>query len=190
MSQVDAAPGSERIKQKRGRKTSEALMSTGSNLRAYSEFESITTAGLRRPAGYSVGAFYARFRSKDEYFDALLAHHVAERRRVRERMFAEADGTDWVRDVIEEAVNYYWRRRRFWRAALMRSIHDSEFWQPVREQGHDFATLCVKQIEREAGRALTREEELHVRVALQGALGTINNTIINRPGPIFMGQAE
>ncbi len=25
---------------------------------------------------------------------------------------------------------------------------------------------------------------------LQVALGTINNTIINRPGPIFMGQAS
>jgi len=190
MSQANAAPGSERIKQKRGRKTYDALIATGFKLLAHREFESITIAELARAAGYSVGAFYARFKSKDEYFDALLAHHVAERRRVRERMFAEADGTDWVRDVIEEAVNYYWRRRRFWRAALMRSIHDSEFWQPVREQGHDFATLCVKQIEREAGRALTREEEMNVRFAVQVALGTINNTIINRPGPIFMGQAE
>jgi len=190
MSQVDAAPGSERIKQKRGRKTYDALIATGFKLLASREFESITIAELARAAGYSVGAFYARFKSKDEYFDALLAHHISERRRIRERMFAEADGTDWVRDVIEEAVNYYWRRRRFWRAALMRSIHDSEFWQPVREQGHDFATLCVKQIEREAGRALTREEEMNVRFAVQIALGTINNTIINRPGPIFMGQAE
>src|SRR5690606_31103493 len=63
-------------------------------------------------------------------------------------------------------------------------------WQPLREQGHEFATLCVRQIERDAGRALTRDEEMNVRFAVQIALGTINNTIINRPGPIFMGQSE
>ncbi len=190
MSQANAAPGSERIKQARGRKTYDALIATGFKLLAHREFEAITIAELSQAAGYSVGAFYARFKSKDEYFDALIAHHLSDRRRLRERMFAEADGTDWVRDVIAEAVSYFWRRRRFWRAALMRSIHDPEFWQPVREQGHEFATLCVRQIERDAGRKLTHEEEMNVRFAVQIALGTINNTIINRPGPIFMGQAE
>jgi hypothetical protein len=35
---------------------------------------------------------------------------------------------------------------------------------------------------------LTEREQANVRFALQLALGTINNTIINRPGPIFMEQ--
>src|SRR5690606_21661388 len=159
-------------------------------LLAHREFESITIAELSQEAGYSVGAFYARFKSKDEFFDALIAHHLVDRRRTRERLFANVEGDEWIRAVIGEAVNYYWRRRRFWRAALIRSIHDSDFWQPIREQGHEFATLCVRQIEKDAGRSLTRPEEMNVRFAVQVALGTINNTIINRPGPIFMGQAE
>src|SRR5690554_7370417 len=190
MSQANAAPGSERIKQARGRKTYDALIATGFKLLAHREFEAITIAELSQAAGYSVGAFYARFKSKDEFFDALIAHHLVDRRRTRERLFASVEGDAWIRAVIEEAVNYYWRRRRFWRAALIRSIHDSEFWQPIREQGHEFATLCVKRIEQEAGRALTKAEEMNVRFAVQIALGIINNTIINRPGPIFMGQAE
>ena len=94
MSQANAAPGSERIKQARGRKTYDALIATGFKLLAHREFEAITIAELSQAAGYSVGAFYARFKSKDEYFDALIAHHLSDRRRLRERMFAEADGTD------------------------------------------------------------------------------------------------
>jgi hypothetical protein len=39
-----------------------------------------------------------------------------------------------------------------------------------------------------ANRTLTKEEETNVRFAVQIALGIVNNTIINRPGPIFMGQ--
>lgn len=190
MSQASAAPGRERIKQKRGQKTYDALIATGFRLLAHREFESITIAELSQEAGYSVGAFYARFKSKDEFFDALIAHHLVDRRRTRERLFANVEGDEWIRAVIGEAVSYYWRRRRFWRAALMRSIHDSDFWQPIREQGHEFATLCVRQIEKDAGRSLTKPEEMNVRFAVQIALGIINNTIINRPGPIFMGQQE
>lgn len=190
MSQANAAPGRERIKQKRGQKTYDALIATGFRLLAHREFESITIAELSQEAGYSVGAFYARFKSKVEFFDALIAHHLHDRRRTRERLFASVDGDEWISAVIAEAVNYYWRRRRFWRAALIRSIHDPEFWQPIREQGHEFATLCVQRIEKEAGRSLTKAEEMNVRFAVQIALGIINNTIINRPGPIFMGQAE
>jgi len=190
MSQASAAPGRERIKQKRGQRTYDALISTGFRLLAHREFESITIAELSQEAGYSVGAFYARFKSKDEFFDALIAHHLHDRRRIRERLFASVEGDEWIRAVIAEAVNYYWRRRRFWRAALIRSIHDTDFWQPIREQGHEFATLCVRRIEQEAGRAVTKAEEMNVRFAVQLALGIINNTIINRPGPIFMGQAE
>lgn len=190
MSQATAAPGRERIKQRRGQRTYDALIATGFRLLAKLEFESITIAELSRQAGYSVGAFYARFKSKDEFFDALIAHHLAERRRTRERLFSTVEGDAWIRAVIAEAVSYYWRRRRFWRAALIRSIHDSDFWQPIREQGHDFATLCVRRIAAEAGRDPTDAEEMNVRFAVQIAFGIINNTIINRPGPIFMGQTE
>src|SRR5690606_35822915 len=117
MSQASAAPGRERIKQKRGQRTYDALIATGFRLLAQCEFEAITIAELSQAAGYSVGAFYARFKSKDEFFDALIAHHLADRVRTRERLFASVDGDAWIRAVIAEAVNYYWRRRRFVRAA-------------------------------------------------------------------------
>src|SRR5690554_3306704 len=184
MSQVDAAPGSERIKQKRGRKTYDALIATGFKLLANREFESITVAELAQAAGYSVGAFYARFKSKDEYFDALIAQHLEERTRDRDRLFATLPDGGWIDEIIADAVNYYWKRRRFWRAALIRSIHDPEFWQPIRELGHDLATSYIKRIAKEAQRPLTEQEEVNVRFATQVALGTINNTILNRPGPI------
>jgi AcrR family transcriptional regulator len=190
MNEAGALPAaSQRIKQKRGRKTYDALVKTGFKLLAHREFEAITIAELAQAAGYSVGAFYARFKSKDEYFDALIAQHLEERRRERVKMFESlADGV-WMHALIADAVNYYWKRRRFWRAALIRSIHDPEFWEPIRQQGHDLATSFIARIAKEAGRRLTKKEETNVRFATQIALGTINNTIINRPGPIFMGQA-
>ena len=60
------------------------------------EFDEISIAELAQKAGYSVGAFYARFRSKDELFDAMVQQHVQNRRKMRQRQFATTDDTTLI----------------------------------------------------------------------------------------------
>lgn len=189
MSSVGTAlASSKRVRQKRSQKTYDALIGTTFKLLRQREFDAISIADLARKAGYSVGAFYARFRSKDELFDALLAQHIEDRRTARTRIFANATDETLIADLMQDLVDYYWTRRRFWRAALIRSTKDPSFWEPVRRQGLQFGDWLIERISRRAGRPLTEPEQANVRFALQLALGTINNTIINRPGPIFMDQ--
>lgn len=189
MSSVGTAlASSKRVRQKRSQKTYDALIGTTFKLLRQREFDAISIAELARKAGYSVGAFYARFRSKDELFDALLAQHIEDRRTARTRIFANATDETLIADLMQDLVDYYWTRRRFWRAALIRSTKDPSFWEPVRRQGLQFGDWLIERISRRAGRPLTEPEQANVRFALQLALGTINNTIINRPGPIFMDQ--
>jgi AcrR family transcriptional regulator len=183
-----ALASSKRIRQKRSQKTYDALIGTTFKLLQQREFDEISIAELAQKAGYSVGAFYARFRSKDELFDALLAQHIEDRYTARTRIFGNATDEALIGDLMEDLVDYYWTRRRFWRAALIRSTKDREFWEPVRRQGLEFGAWLIERISKRAGRSLTEREQAHVRFALQLALGTINNTIINRPGPIFMEQ--
>ena len=42
----------------------------------------------------------------------------------------------------------------------------------------------------QVGRALTEDESRHIRFAFQMANGLINNSIVNRPGPIMPGTPE
>ena len=179
---------SKRVRQKRSQKTYDALIATTFKLLQQREFDAISIAELAQKAGYSVGAFYARFRSKDELFDALLAQHLEDRHTARTRIFADATDEKLVGDLMEDLVDYYWTRRRFWRAALIRSMKEPKFWEPVRRQGLEFGAWLIERISGRAGRPLTEPEQANVRFALQLTLGTINNTIINRPGPIFMEQ--
>ena len=178
-----------RIKQKRSQKTYDALIATTFKLLEQREFDDIPIAELAQKAGYSVGAFYARFRSKDELFDALVAQHMDDRTAARVRILATAPDATLIGELIEELVGDYWSRRRFWRAALIRSIRDPGFWEPIRKHGHAFSALLGERMSARAGRKLTDAEQANVSFAVQLALGTINNTIINRPGPIFMDQA-
>jgi AcrR family transcriptional regulator len=185
---MQATPG-RRIKQERGRKTYDALIAAAFRLLEHEEFESITIAELAKAAGYSVGAFYARFHSKDEFFDAMIAHHLEHRTATRDQVLATVANDKLIDELIKELVGYYWKRRRFWRAALIRSIRDPGFWKPLRQHGHELANRLIARMSKHAERELTPSEEMNVRFAFQIVFGTINNAIINSPGPIFLGQA-
>ena len=178
-----------RIRQKRGQVTYDALIDTAFAMLADKELDEISVAELAQKAGYSVGAFYARFRSKDELFDAMVLRHVQNRREVRRRQFASADDTTLLHELLDETVHYYWGRRRFWRAALIRSIREPDFWAPMRTLSHEFGDALLARLRARAGRALTEREESNARFAVQLAFGLINNTILNRPGPFFLDQA-
>jgi len=186
---IGALPTGRQIRQKRSQKTYDALISTAFKLLENREFDEISIAELAKKAGYSVGAFYARFRSKDELFASMVERHIQERFDTRATMFESLSDDKLISGLMRDLVTSYWSRRRFWRAALIRSARDPAFWEPIRKLGHRFAASLLARIQRTAGRRLTEEEETNVRFAVQLALGTINNAIINRPGPIFLGQA-
>jgi AcrR family transcriptional regulator len=177
-----------RIRQKRGQVTYDALIDTAFALLGEKEFDEISIAELAQKAGYSVGAFYARFLSKDELFDAMVQQHVQNRRKVRKHQFEETNDARLLHALLEETVHYYWGRRRFWRAALIRSIGEPAFWAPMRKLSHEFADALLGRLRTRAGRALTSAEDANVRFAVQLAFGLINNTILNRPGPFFLDQ--
>jgi AcrR family transcriptional regulator len=179
---------SQRVKQKRSQKTYDALIETAFKLLEDREFDDISIAELAQKAGYSVGAFYARFKSKDELFDALMTQHIEHRRAVRARHFANELNEELFHAIVADMVGYFWGRRRFWRAALFRSIRDPDFWEPLRKLSRELGDAFVERIGARAERALTEQEQTNVRFAVQVTLGTINNTIINRPGPILMEQ--
>jgi AcrR family transcriptional regulator len=178
----------QRIKQERGRKTYDALIQTGFALLEHRELEAISIAELARAAGYSTGAFYTRFRSKNEFFDALVAHHLEYRTETRDRLLATVPNPTLIDALFHDLVQYYWKHRRFWRAALIRTTRDPDFWEPIRLHGREFADLLVERIGKHVPRPLTKQEGTNIRFAVQLALGTINNAIINRPGPLFLGQ--
>jgi AcrR family transcriptional regulator len=180
----DARPG-RRIAQQRGRATYDSLVDTGFRLLEDREFDEITIADLAREAGYSVGAFYARFRSKDEILDAMVVRHLEQRSRARNQVLAGSRSETLIEQLVRDLATYYWKHRRFWRAALSRGLRDPKFWKPLRAQAGESADAVIGRITEMAGRPLTEDESTNIRFAFQFALGMINNSIVNRPGRVL-----
>jgi AcrR family transcriptional regulator len=177
-----------KIRQKRSKKTYDAIIKAGFKLLKKREWDSITVAELSQAAGYSIGAFYARFRSKEELLDALVAHHREARKADIGRFFSSHNGGDFIDELLKEIVHYHFTNRNFWRTAQVRGMRDPEFWEPIRQGGYDVASKTIGMLSKQAGRPLTDEEEINVRFAFQIIFGTLNNTIINQPRPISMNQ--
>lgn len=178
------------IKQERGKVTYDALIDTGFQMLEQRDLQDISIADLAKEAGYSVGAFYARFRSKDEFFEALLARHLHIRTGAQKQMFATLPLDSVVPDMVSNVVNYYWEHRKFWCAVLVRSHRDQEFWETICIHGHEFAGRFIDRMANETGRELTEREKTSITFAFQTLLCTINCTIINQPGPICIGQDD
>ena len=108
--------------------------------------------------------------------------------RARDRLLASAPDHTLIDALIGDFVAYYWKRRRFWRAVLTRSSREEKFWEPIRQDGREFDNKLMERMAQRAGRPLTNAERTNVSFAFQLARGTISIAILNRPGPIFIGQ--
>ena len=150
---------------------------------------SISIAELTKASGYSVGAFYARFKSKDEFLNALVEHHLNSRRATHAYLYSTYTGDELIDKLIEDVVTYILKNRGFWQTCLMHSVHDPNFWEPMRQLGYEAANDIIGCFSKEINRELTEQEKLNIRFGFQIMFGTINNTIINHPGPVEIMDA-
>jgi AcrR family transcriptional regulator len=178
-------------KQARSRRTRDALLAAGWKLLAKHSWQDITINDISKAAGVSVGSFYTRFVDKDAYFESLASGWVAQRteQRIRDLESLGKD-EDYFAHVVLDTYRVTLENQHFWRAALVRGAAHPEFWKPFRELGLRVMDMVLELREAELGRPLTNEETRHIRFAFQMANGLINNSIVNRPGPILPGTTE
>lgn len=123
-------PGSRRPpQQERSRRTLERILDAAEEVLEEKRFEAATVEEICREAGYTVGAFYARFENKDALLEAL-------EERLREEMAEElfplldperprsGSRESYLREVLLTLAGVYRRRGGTVRALLLRARAD------------------------------------------------------------------
>jgi AcrR family transcriptional regulator len=185
-----AGSGSAPIKQQRSQRTFDALVETGLRMARDRDLDAIPVAEIAKEAGYSVGAFYARFTTKDDFHRALMERYTAHRIADFDALFDSVDDEVLLTTYFKRQTERLSANRRFWRACLHRSFNDPGFWEPFRRIVRHVGDRFVERASRRIGRPLTADEERGIRFAIQVANGTINNTMINRPGPVGVDDPD
>jgi len=187
---VGPEAGALAIRQKRSQVTYDKLIEAAFALLLNRAWDAIPVAEIAQHAGYSVGAFYARFKNKDEFQTALMMRYTQDRLRRLEEQFSSVPDDQLLTAYFHDVVDRLWRNRFFWRAVLFRSIQDEDFWKPFRHIGQVIGDKLIARASQRVGRPLTPAEEMNIRFAIQVTNGAINNVMINRPGPVDIDDPE
>jgi len=178
-------------KQARSRRTRDALIAAGWELLGRQRWDDITIGNIVEAAGSSVGSFYSRFADRDAFFETMAAEWIERRARTRAERFALiGPDSDFAATAILDTYRMTMQHQHFWRAALVKGASQTEFWTPFRALGIAAINRVIELRGQALGRALTEEEVRRIRFAFQMANGLINNSIVNRPGPIMPGTPE
>src|SRR5690606_39367305 len=82
----------------------------------------LSVTAIAKRAGCSVGSFYARYGSKEEFFEALCADYLDQRNRDLEAYWDTiTPEMDLARALVTNVVNSVKHHRNLWQAALTRS---------------------------------------------------------------------
>ncbi|HEU4591732.1 MAG TPA: helix-turn-helix domain-containing protein [Steroidobacteraceae bacterium] len=177
------------VKQSRSQKTRDRLLAAGFKLLRRKDFDQLSVADIARAAGCAVGSFYQRFFDKDQYFFALAEMRRGQSRGQLQTWFDGATLADIVPRAVERELGFVLEHPDFWRAALRRGTTDPAFWEEFRTLGRETVERFVEAYARLARRTLTGEEVERIRFAFQMVRGTLNNTLINQPGPLALDDA-
>lgn len=177
------------VKQSRSQKTRDRLLAAGFKLLRRRDFDQLSVADIARAANCAVGSFYQRFFDKDQYFFALAEMRRAQSRGQLETWYDGVKLGSLVERAIERELGFVLDHPDFWRAALRRGTTDPTFWEEFRALGRASVERFVDVYSRLLGRTPGADEVERIRFAFQMVRGTLNNTLINQPGPLSLEDA-
>jgi AcrR family transcriptional regulator len=175
--------------QTRSRASMEALLDIGRQLIEERGIDDCSMSDVAEAAGSSIGSLYFRFGNRERFIDEVMQRHIAAGRASFESFTAGLSASTMTPDEIISAVTrwivqVFAHNQGLLRAQLRRTLQSPQVWRPYQ----DLARLIVDQLIK----LLARFPEInddpdwqqHVRIGMQLVFGTLNNILINRPGPL------
>jgi len=175
--------------QSRSRASMEALLDIGRRLIEERGIDDCSMSDVAEAAGSSIGSLYFRFGNRERFIGEVMKRHIEHGRASFERLVAELAGTAKPPDEIIAAVTrwivgVFAQNQGLLRAQLRRTLQTPQVWRPYQ----DLARLVVDRLITLLARCPELSDDpdwqQHVRIAMQIVFGTLNNILINRPGPL------
>jgi AcrR family transcriptional regulator len=177
--------------QERSRATASRFVDAAMRLLREKTYAELSVAELARAAGRSVGVFYQRFGSKDDFLAVLLSAFFDRALEWRAKLPIEGmSPAQAYRAYLKAGFDDLIDHRNLWHAALERSAADPAFWGtygPIRDR---VGAITLGALESALGRTFDAAERHKVALAGQVFNSVINNQIINGPGPLMLEDAN
>lgn len=173
-------------RQERSRETAGKFVAAAMDLLRGKTFGELSVAELASAAERSVGVFYQRFGSKDDFLDVLLTSYFEVSNAWRGEFVPKGGPAKVFSAFLKRGFEDLRRNRNLWHAALERAALDPNFWGKYGHFREEGAVFTRSALEKALGRALMPEERRRLALASQVFNSVINNSIINGPGPLLI----
>lgn len=177
-------------RQDRSRRTAQRFVDTAMGMLKSRTFAELSVGELAAEAERSVGAFYQRFGSKDDFLGVLLDAFFERAEQWRRAVPASGQPEEIYLTYLRGGFRDIAENRNLWHAALQRSASDPAFWGRfgrVRDRLHD---VTRQKLEEARGAPFTAPELRRLTIARQVFNSVINNQIINAPGPLELDDPD
>lgn len=173
-------------RQERSRQTAGKFIAAAMDLLREKTYAELSVAELAKRAGRSVGVFYQRFGSKDDFLEVLLDAFFEESLQWRSSFGEGATPTDIYSGFLLRGFNSLKQNRNLWHAALERAASQPDFWTKYAPYRSSAGRMTRDALEHKLGRLLDDVERRRLALAGQVFNSVINNQIINGPGPLMI----
>ena len=178
--------------QSRSARTAAALIEAGRHLLRAKSLEDLSIELVCDSAQTTVGAFYGRFESKQDFFVTMQRVQTMQTERsiqaFIERHPAGASSIDALcTDIVRETVNNFRSNLGVMRASLQHSREG--MWQVIKESGDRYRAMLVHLLAPYLTHLKPWERERRILFAYQALAGVLVHVVLNDPGPLKLGDA-
>ena len=188
-----APPALRQPTQSRSRESTETLLEIGRRLIEQRGVDDCSMNEVAAAAGSSVGALYFRFGNKERFVSEVMQRQVDETAKQIPILLAEIEANaKSPSDVMEATIKWFvlefGKNRGLLRAQIRRALDNPQEWQPFQQIARDIVDGAIRIIKRLPDVQHDDGWQKNMRIAMQMVLGTLNNIVINRPGPLELSD--
>lgn len=181
--------------QSRSRESTEALLEIGRRLIEQYGIDNCSMNEVAAAAGSSVGSLYFRFGNKEKFVGEVMRRMVDATRENARLFLAELEAratspAEVIRAVTRWFVVEFGKNQGLLRAQIRRALDDPQEWQPFQNLGREIVDGAIRILDRLPELRQHDGWQRRVRIAMQMVLGTLNNAVINHPGPLELTDEE
>jgi AcrR family transcriptional regulator len=181
--------------QSRSRESTEALLEIGRRMIEERGIDECNMSDVAAAAGSSIGSLYFRFGNKEKFVREVMQRQVDASSEQLARALVEIEAKAATpADVIEAATGFvvrqYIENRGLLRAQLRRSLESPGEWQPIQGAGQDIVGSVIRLVDRFPEVQTDPDWQRRVRIAMQIVFGTLNNILVDRPGPLDLSDSS
>lgn len=176
------------VRQQRSMARQQAILRAGRNLLQNVPFDTLRMEQIANEANCSVGTLYQRFKDKDALLDVILEEVVAElddlvTEELSPSRMKDLSAQVGIWHVVSVAHGFLLANQGLLRAIIARQLRQPDAISPLQRAGARVVSVSYEALSECSDDFRRNVAKQSYQFALQMVIGTLNNAIINRPGP-------